>query len=154
MSSTAALERRVLSALDASPRRIPFVLGGCGSGRTTLLRAVFDQRGARSCQYVDVERSATTPERFYRGLISTSPFRLADVPTINTPRDAFDAILAYLTRAQTDSGQPATFLLDEVLEFRTFESFPGLRRLLDELLGGLAASPNAFVLTTRYAHRA
>ena len=32
------LARRVTAALDASPSRIPVLLGGCGSGRTTLLR--------------------------------------------------------------------------------------------------------------------
>ena len=31
------LERRVLAALEATPARIPVVLGGCGTGRSTLL---------------------------------------------------------------------------------------------------------------------
>jgi hypothetical protein len=112
------------------------------------------ERGARTCQYVDIERSATTPERFYRALISSSPFRAADTPSVATPREAFQAVVHFLTTARTDAGAPATFMLDEVLEFRTFESFPGLRKLLPELLAALAASENAFVLTTRFAHRA
>ena len=37
-------------------------------------------------------------------------------------------------------GEPCTFLLDEVLELRTFESFPGLRHVLRDLLEGLAAA--------------
>ena len=49
---------------------------------------------------------------------------------------------------------PATFLLDEFLELRTFESFPGLRSVLRDLLDALASSGNRFVLTTRYTARA
>ena len=39
-------------------------------------------------------------------------------------------------RARPD-GAPATFLLDEVLEFRTFENFPGLRHVFHDLLAAL-----------------
>lgn len=154
MSGRPALERRLLSALDGAPRRIPFVLGTCGTGRTTLLHALQQQRGARACQYVDVERSVTTPERFYRALISTSPFRSADTRSIKSPRDAFQATLGFFTLARSDAGAPVTFLLDEVLEFRTFESFPGLRGLTTHLFAALAQSENGFVLTTRYPRRA
>jgi hypothetical protein len=154
MSARLALERRMLAALAGVPRRIPFVLGTCGTGRTTLLTALHRQLGPRACQYVNVERSATTPERFYRTLISNSPFRAADTRPVTTPRDAFQAIVAFLALARTDEGQPATFLLDEVLEFRTFESFPGLRGLAVDLFAGLERSENSFVLTTRYAKRA
>ena len=38
--------------------------------------------------------------------------------------------------ARAAGGEPATFLLDEFLELRTFESFPGLRRVLRDLVGG------------------
>ena len=41
-----------------------------------------------------------------------------------------------------------------MLELRTFESFPGLRHVLHDLLEALSASPNRFVLTTRYVARA
>ena len=58
------------------------------------------------------------------------------------------------TRARAPGGEPCTFLLDEVLELRTFESFPGLRHVLRDLLEALAASANRFVLTTRYVARA
>lgn len=154
ISARPALERRLLSVLDGAPRRIPFVVGTCGTGRTTLLHALRRERGNHASQYVDVERSATTPERFHRALISSSPFRSADNRAIRTPRDAFQAVLAFLTQARTDAGEPVTFLLDEVLEFRTFESFPGLRGLLADLFAALAASDNSFVLTTRYTRRA
>jgi hypothetical protein len=150
-----AFERRISSALNTSPPRIPFILGGSGSGRTTILRNLHRQLGSGSCQYIDVERTATTPERFLRALVQASPFRGAEPERVPaTPREAFDATLAYLTTARAASGEPATILLDEVLELRTFESFPGLRHALQELLTGLASSGNRFVLTTRYPARA
>jgi hypothetical protein len=71
-----------------------------------------------------------------------------------TAREAFDALRVYFDTARTPGGGPCTFLLDEVLELRTFESFPGLRHVLRDLLEALAASPNRFVLTTRYVARA
>ncbi|MEO5740150.1 MAG: hypothetical protein ABIS29_06100, partial [Vicinamibacterales bacterium] len=70
-------------------------------------------------------------------------------------RDAFDAMLVFLDQSRTGGGrEPATFLLDEVLELRTFESFPGLRTALRELLKTLTNSSNRFILTTRYVSRA
>src|SRR5262249_17698349 len=71
-----------------------------------------------------------------------------------TARQAFDALLAFFDSARAPGGAPCTFLLDEVLELRTFESFPGLRHVIRDLLQALAASPNHFVLTTRYVARA
>src|SRR5437764_13624468 len=152
------LARRVTAALDASPSRIPVLLGGCGSGRTTLLRQLRDRIGRTSVQHIDVERTATTPERFLRAVTSVSPFPVTQ-PTdaaaaSGSARAAFDATLAFLGRARTSASEPATFLLDEFLELRTFESFPGLRRVLHELVGNLAASGNRFVLTSRYVARA
>ncbi len=44
-------------------------------------------------------------------------------------------------------------LLDEFLEMRTFESFPGLRRVLHDVIDGLTTSGNRFVLTSRYVAR-
>ena len=69
-------------------------------------------------------------------------------------RDAFDRTLRCSSRARAGGDRPATFLLDEVLELRTFESFPGLRHVLRELLQALAESGNRFVLTSRYVARA
>jgi hypothetical protein len=63
-------------------------------------------------------------------------------------------LLAFFDTARAPGGEPCTFLLDEVLELRTFESFPGLRHVLRDLLEALASSPNRFVLTTRYIARA
>ena len=68
MAPHAGLERRVLAALEATPARIPVVIGGCGSGRTTLLHALADRMGRDQCQYIDVERAASTPERFHHAV--------------------------------------------------------------------------------------
>ena len=157
-----SLEKRVLSALDGSAGggpRIPVVLGGCGSGRTSLLLRLRDLIGRTQAQYVDVERIATTPERFLDALRESSPFPglpgyASAGSTESGARDAFDAALAFLDTARAPVMAPATFLLDEFLELRTFESFPGLRSVLRDLLGALAQSGNRFVLTTRYAARA
>src|SRR5262249_58560825 len=136
------LARRITAALDASPSRIPVLLGGCGSGRTALLRQLRDRLGRPAVQHIDVERTATTPERFLRAVTSISPFPLADDGTEssaaapNGARPAFDATLAFLGRARTGAGEPVTFLLDEFLELRTFESFPGLRRVLHDCIDG------------------
>ena len=56
-----SLERRVLTALEGAASggpRIPVVLGGCGTGRTSLLLRVRDLLGRNACQYIDVERVA------------------------------------------------------------------------------------------------
>src|SRR6476660_10586285 len=104
-----SLERRVLAALDGSSGsgpRIPVVLGGCGSGRSSLLLRLRDLIGRNQAQYVDVERIATTPERFLQAVRESSPF-----PSLAAyaqaagseagARDAFDATLAFFdtTRA-------------------------------------------------------
>ncbi len=146
------LTRRVLAALDASPSRIPVLVGGCGSGRTTLLHQVKERLGRTGALYIDVERSATTPERFLKAIVACSPFPVSE-PAPAGARAAFDATLGFLTRARNGSGEPVTILLDEFLELRTFESFPGLRRVLHELIDGLSASGNRFVLTSRYVAR-
>lgn len=149
------LDARVAGAL-ADGDRVPLLVGGCGTGRTTACLAVRDRLGRGRAQYVDLERVATTPERFLQALIAHSPFvpasgQLPDLP--RSPREAYDEALQFLATARTREGGAATFLLDEVLEFRTFESFPGLRDALAELAQALDHSPNHFVLTTRYATR-
>jgi hypothetical protein len=155
----AGFERRVQSALEATPSRIPVVLAGCGTGRTVLLQRLRDRAGRNAAQYIDIERCATTPERFFQAVIAASPFAPAarhgeDLRRPATAREAFGALLTFFDTARAPGGEPCTFLLDEVLELRTFESFPGLRHVLRDLLDGLSASPNRFVLTTRYIARA
>jgi hypothetical protein len=153
-----SLERRVLSAIEgaAGSARIPVVLGGCGSGRTSLLLRVRDLVGRNGAQFIDVERIATTPERMLQAVRDASPFAGPGpaARTEVTARSAFDALLAFLGGVRAPGDAPATFLLDEFLELRTFESFPGLRSVLRELVTALAASGNRFVLTSRYSARA
>ena len=157
-----ALERRVLEALDGtttgSGSRIPVVLGGCGTGRSSLLLRLRDLLGRNAAQYVDVERIATTPERFLKSIRESSPFPAHAQPGVNgndhAARESFAAALTFLANARGSTGGPVTFLLDEFLELRTFESFPGLRSVLRDLISTLASSTNRFVLTTRYAARA
>jgi hypothetical protein len=150
-----AFERRVLSALESDPPRIPVVIGGCGTGRTVLLHRMRDHLGRTAAQYIDIERCATTPERFLQAVTGASPFPWhAAERQPATAREAFDLLLAFFDTARDPGGEPCTFLLDEVLELRTFESFPGLRHVLRDLLEGLAGSANRFVLTTRYVARA
>jgi hypothetical protein len=153
LTARTTLSRRVLAALDAAPTRIPVLLGGCGSGRSVLLQQVRDRMGRTSAQYIDVEHTATTPERFLRAVTNQSPFPSVETGTLSA-RAAFDATLAFFSRVRTGGSEPAVFLLDEFLELRTFESFPGLRRILHELMDGLSGSANRFVLTSRYTARA
>ena len=151
MAPHAGLERRVLAALEASPPRIPVVLGGCGTGRTTALHALVDRLGREQCQYIDVERAASTPERFFGAVVVRVAVCAAVRVRARRARRARRSshTLAYFNRARADD-RPATFLLDEVLELRTFESFPGLRHVLRELVQALSESGNRFVLTSRY----
>src|SRR5690606_30254621 len=155
MSVRPQLERRVLAALEASPPRLPVLAARCGMGRTSLLRGLGERLGASRTQYIDVERAASTPERLLRAVVTASPFAAHAVsPDAASPREAFDALLAFLRGARAADGGPVIFLLDEVLEFRTFENFPGLRHVLRDLVEGLAASTNRCVLATRYVTRA
>jgi hypothetical protein len=149
----AGFDRRVWSALEAS--RIPVILGGCLTGRSWVLQRLADRLGPAAAHYIDVERSATTPERFLSAVTAASPFSWhASAAAPANAREAFDALLAFFDTARTPAGAPSTFLLDEVLELRTFESFPGLRHVMRELVDALGDSPNQFVFTTRYVARA
>src|SRR5262245_56332049 len=153
LTPRSTLTRRVVAALDASPSRIPVLLGGCGTGRTTLLHQLRDRIGRSSAQYIDVERTATTPERFLRAVTSTSPFPSGDGVVVGA-RAAFDATLAFFGPPRVAAAAPSTLLLDEFLDLRPFESLPGLRRVLHDLVDGLTAGANRFVLTSRYTARA
>ncbi len=149
-----ALERRILTSLDAA--RIPVILGGCGSGRTSLLLRLSQLIGADRTQYVDMTGIATTPERCLAAIRAAWPFHPGvgqAVAAPASPKAAFDAMLAFLDDATARDGGPATFLIDDILDIRTFESFPGLRHVQRELVARLAASPNQFVLASRFTTR-
>jgi hypothetical protein len=149
-----ALERRLASSLDAS--RIPVVLGSCGTGRTSLLLRLAQIVGRDRSQYLNLRAAATTPERCLAMIVSASPFKLrsgqmSSLPT--SPRAAFEALLTLLDDVVASDGGPVTFLIDEVLDIRTFESFPGLRHVQRELIERLGESPNRFVLTSQFTSR-
>src|SRR5436305_9585871 len=114
LTARTTLARRVAAALEASPSRIPVLVGGCGSGRTTLLQQLRERLGRTSALYLDVERTATTPERFLRAIVTSSPFPVSEPPPAGA-RAAFDATLAFVCRARSGSGEPVTVLLDEFL---------------------------------------
>ncbi len=120
-----------------------------------MLRHIRDTVGRDRAQYVDLERTLTTPERLLGDLMARTGFEWPreDAPAAS-PSQAFERVLAFLTSARTSRGEPALFLLDEVLELRTFESFPGLRGVTRRAVDALAASGNRFVVTTRYVSRA
>jgi hypothetical protein len=155
-----ALERRIAASLDAG--RIPVVLGGCGSGRTSLLLRLAGLLGAARTQYLDLASVATTPERCLAAIAGATTFRTMPVPihsgrvdrAIGSPRAAFEALLSLFDESTTADGHRVTFLLDEILDVRTFESFPGLRHVQRETVTRLADSPNQFVLTSRFTARA
>src|SRR5437868_12944152 len=93
-------DRRVLGALESAPSRIPVVLGGCGTGRTMLLQRLRDRAGPAATQYIDVERCATTPERFLQAVTAASPFpaHVAERKPA-TAREAFDMLLVFFDTA-------------------------------------------------------
>jgi len=154
-AALAGIEARLASALAETPSRIPVLLGPCGSGRTRALLRVRDALPAGSCQYIDIERVMASPEQFLGRVTSESPL---DWPgpgrSAAGPREAYDLALAYLADARARDGGPATFLIDEALELRLFENFPGLSDVMAETLQSLASSGNRFALATKYETRA
>jgi len=153
-----SLDRRLADRTRVLTAPVPVIVGGCGCGRTERLRRLHRELGTRTSQYIDFERVATTPERCLKAIVDASPFRQAVDATpaaeTTTARGAYDAMLAFFMNAASADGAPATFLLDEVLELRTFESFPGLRAALPELARALAYTRNRFIVCSRFSTRA
>jgi hypothetical protein len=150
---------RVLTVLASPSPGIPLLIGGCSAGRTHALHSVMARLDSDTTPvYLDVERLATTPEQCYRALlrhvrVAEDSAALPAPASLASPREAFSAVLALLTSARAASGRRFTFLLDEVLDLRTFESFPGLKTLMAETGQALGASDNRFVLATRFRLR-
>ncbi len=153
--SLAALDHHLLDRARAGQSGEPalMLVGSCGSGRTERLRRLQGALGPDRAQYIDFERITTTPERCREAVVSHSPFAAPGTPAAGA-RGAFDDLLAFLMGATAADGGPATFLLDEVLDVRTFESFPGLRAAQAELARAIGHSRNRFVLGSRFATRA
>ena len=99
--------------------------------------------------------AATTPERCLQAITAAAAFRRPGPaqPAPATARAAFDGLLAFFDQAVAADGGPVTFLLDEFLDVRTFENFPGLRHVQRELVARLANSPARFVLASRFTQR-
>jgi hypothetical protein len=150
-----ALERRVTASLDGG--RIPVIVGGCGAGRTSALLRLARQVRPGHGQYLDFAAAATTPERCLAAVLAASRCRTKSGVAPTTPasaRAAFDALLDFLDDAVALDGGPVTFFIDEILDVRTFESFPGLRHVQRDVIARLAASPARFVLASRFTARA
>lgn len=148
------MERRVLASLDAT--RIPVILGGCGAGRTSLLLRLSHLVGTGRGQYVDFGAAASTPERCLTAVLAACRFRppQGEPAAPGSARAAFDSVVAFFDTARADDGGPVTFLIDEILDVRTFESFPGLRHVQREIVAKMANSPARFVLASRFTSRA
>jgi hypothetical protein len=149
-----AFERRLIASLEAG--RIPVVLGPCAAGRTSLLLRLWHELGSERAQYLDFAAAATTPERGILAIRSVSPLVTrgsSAEPALDSPRAAFNALVSALDETSTADGGPVTFLIDEALDVRTFESFPGLRHVQREMVERLAASPNRFALASRFTTR-
>src|ERR1700732_4366535 len=97
LTARTTLARRVSAAFEASPSRIPVLLGGCGSGRTTVLHQLRERIGRSASQYINVERAATTPERFLRAVTTTSPFPAGEAAPSGA-RMAFESTRAVFSR--------------------------------------------------------
>ena len=112
------------------------LVGGCGSGRTTLLQPAARARRAAGGPVhrrgAHGDHAGAFPARGHRRVAVPGRRHVggrADGRARRVRRDA-----GVVRRdARTAASEPATFLLDEFLELRTFESFPGLRRVLHEL---------------------
>ena len=148
------VERRLLDVLEAG--RIPALLGGCASGRSSLLLRLEHLVGHDTAQYLDFAAAATTPERCFHAVTTAARVRPAAggmPPAPGTPRAAFDGLMAFFDRAAAPRGRQAVFLLDDVFDIRTFENFPGLRQVQRDLISRLSSSPAGFVLASRFTAR-
>ena len=149
------LARRVTAALDASPSRIPVLVGGCGSGRTTVLRQLRERLGRTAVQHIDVERTATTPERFLRAVTAVSPFPVSDPSAQAAGARAGVRRDARVLRARAHVGQRAGDVpprrVPRAADVRELpRPAPRAARLRST---ASPASGNRFVLTSRYVAR-
>ncbi len=145
------LERRVTNSVDAG--RIPVLLGGCGAGRTSALLRLEETIGRERAQYLNLAAAASTPERCLRAVLGAARFPAPAAADPGNARAAFDRLFAYFDAASTPAGEPVTFLLDEFLDVRTFESFPGLRHVQRDAVSYLDRSRARFVLASRFTAR-
>ena len=134
-ASRPALERRILAAVDASPSRIPVVLGDFRTGRTQLLARLRERLGRTQCQHIDLERAATTPERFYQAITTASPFRVPPRPNPRQrARRSTRCSHFSISRAPAAATSPPHSCSTKCSSCARSKAFPGLRTALRELL--------------------
>ena len=93
LTPRSTLTRRVMTALDASPSRIPVLLGGCGSGRTTLVRhLVLTAVGARRWVAIVDGSRTLAPREWAEAGDSGGPERggLVTLRDLDSFMDAYD----------------------------------------------------------------
>ena len=154
-----SLERRVLTALEGTASGVPefpSCSGAVAPGARHCSCACAICSGAARASTSTSSASPRRPSGCSRRSATCRRSRSSRAAAARSRCDramAFDATLAWLGAARAPGDAPATFLLDEFLELRTFESFPGLRSVLRDLIASLAANGNRFVLTSPL-HRA
>jgi hypothetical protein len=125
-------------------------------GRTSILLRLSRQVRPGQGQYLDFANAATTPEHCLAAVVAASKLRMradASIPPAASAHAAFESLLAFFDGAMAADGGPVTFFIDEILDVRTFESFPGLRHVQRELIARIANSPSRFVLASRFTAR-
>ena len=132
----AGFERRVHGALEAAPSRIPVILGGCGTGRTWLLQRLRDRVGRQAAQYIDVERSATTPERFLQSVISSSPFPWHGADRV--PANARDGVALVHQQLETLQQRIASHIKMKALHLAQVEFYDLMRKITQTIQKPLA----------------
>ena len=107
-------ERRVLSALDARPARIPVLVGGCGTGRTFLLRRLRERPDRLPASTSALGHHAQAP----CAVLMASPSRRRTSLPRRVAARAFDSLVAFFrARAAAGAGVP----VERSYEFRVRE---------------------------------
>ena len=122
-----SLSRRVTAALDGTrvaDSGVARRLRQRPSDRL-LQQQLRDRLGRGAAQSIDIDRTA---RRQNASCERSPPSRPSLSPTHRVPGrqragGVRRATLAFFTRSRSAASEPATFLLDEFLELRTFESF-------------------------------
>ncbi len=132
------IEQRIRNALESTPTRIPVLIGSCGSGRSTLLHRTYTNLTENSAHYIDAEHVALTPEGLLNAVTDDSGYFETNSPVYqpnnrHSSRAAFDALLEFFNNKTLSNSKRQTFLIDELLDIRTLESFPVLRGVMREL---------------------
>ena len=131
------------------------LVGGCGSGRTTLLHQLRERLGRTAAQYIDVERTATTPERFLprgRGGLAVPGRRDGRAGRRRPRRVRRDARASSRARAPQRASRRRSCSTN-FSSCAPSRASPACAACCTSCVDGLAASGNRFVLTSRYVAR-